>query len=86
MIVQHEEEDADEEKYHRPITVLSIGSASIHPEKLLQSSEKKDKRSTNRRLVQFLARVVLPVLTAIFIFGYIMVCMYEYNNPILEYD
>jgi Fe2+ transport system protein B len=86
LIVHHEEENADEEKYHRPITVLSTGSASIHPEKLLQSSDKKDKRSTKRRLVQFLARVVLPVFTAIFIFSYIMVCMYDYNNPILEYD
>ena len=87
LIVSKEENETDAEPNHRPVTVLSSGSSIVHPEKqFLQEEKKKKTLGMKRRMVQFLARKVLPVFTVIFIFSYIIVCMYSYNNPVLEYD
>ena len=65
---------------------VSSARASVHPEKFSESEDTKGRLSPKRRLVQFLARVVLPILTIAFTLIYLIVCIYSYNNPTLEFD
>ena len=84
LTVQKEEDSTEEESNSRPITVASSGS--VQPEKPNTEKEKKKKLSKTRCMIQFLARVVLPVFTVIFIISYIIGCIYSYDNPTLETD
>ena len=85
LIVSLEQEDNDDEQPKiKPIRVLS--SASVHPEKVSQIEVRKESLSPKLRLIQFLARVFLPILTIVFILAYLAVCIYSYNNPTLVFD
>ena len=84
LIVSREEDNAEE---HQMKSIrVSSARASVHPEKFSESEDTKGRLSPKRRLVQFLARVVLPILTIAFTLIYLIVCIYSYNNPTLEFD
>ena len=86
LVLQSQEESAEESEKSRPITVSSSNSVIIQKELLLSKDEKKTICCTKQSVLRFLAQKFLPSFAVIFILSYIIVCIYCYDNPVLEYD
>ena len=87
LITSREEED---EELNGSETVASSRTSVVYnnnrEKRMNFFKESRQKTNIQIKFVQFLARVVMPIFTIIFTFVYIIVCVYNYKNPVLEYD
>ena len=86
LALQNEQDFIEEKDEKRPITVSSNNSVTIQPEKFYPQKDNKKNKSKMQSVIQFLSQRFLPGFTIIFILSYTIVCIYSYNNPVLEYD
>ena len=86
LVSQSEEGSTEGSEKARPITVSSSNSIIIQKEKFLAKDEKKSICCTKQSVLRFLAQRFLPSFAVIFILSYIIVCIYSFDNPVLEYD
>ena len=60
---------------------LKEGTATTTSENWIETS----KRVSKQRVVQIIAKIVLPLITTAFVLFYIFVAAYIYNKPELKY-
>ena len=86
LVLQSEEGSMEESEKPRPITVSASNSVIIQKEMLIGIKEKKSICCTKQSVLRFLAQRFLPSFAVIFILSYVIVCIYSFDNPVLEYD
>ena len=62
---------------------LSPSSNTVSPDK--GEVNKKKKKNSIQRVVQIAGRIILPIITAIFVLGYVVAAAHLYNNPVMKY-
>ena len=61
----------------------STKSSTVMPEQTMQTF--KQFQIPKQRIIQFLGRICLPIMTAAFILIYLFVAIYMHNNPNVKY-
>ena len=63
----------------------NTGSSTSSSKKQNFFSMKEKKIYIQLKIIQYLSRYFMPLFTLVFTFVYIIVCVYNYNNPVLKY-